>query len=88
MPVDRLYVTQTAHAIANVRMSGRTIGDLPELLTALKVNIHAPRVNYRAGRLEADIANAIAAATDRRAPVRLDAPATPERVLAAIERAR
>lgn len=32
--------------------------------------------------------DAIAAATDRRAPVRLDAPATPERVLAAIERAR
>lgn len=64
MPVDRLYVTQTAHAIANVRMSGRTIGDLPELLTALKVNIHAPRVNYRAGRLEADIANAIAAVAE------------------------
>lgn len=32
--------------------------------------------------------DAIAAATDRHAPVRLDAPATPERVLAAIERAR
>ena len=32
--------------------------------------------------------DAIAAATERRAPVRLDAPATPERVLAAIERAR
>ncbi|WP_020699341.1 xanthine dehydrogenase molybdopterin binding subunit [Reyranella massiliensis] len=32
--------------------------------------------------------DAIGAATNRRAPVRLDAPATPERVLAAIERAR
>jgi xanthine dehydrogenase large subunit len=32
--------------------------------------------------------DAIGAATDRRAPVRLDAPATPERVLAAIVKAQ
>ena len=65
VPDERLYGAQTARAVANFPLSGRTIADMPRLLVALaKVKKAAALANTGAGELEPRVASAIISACD------------------------
>jgi aspartate ammonia-lyase len=62
---DRLYGAQTARALANFPLSGRTIAEMPALLVSLaQVKKAAVLANSGAGELPAEIADAISLACD------------------------
>jgi aspartate ammonia-lyase len=55
VPVDAYYGVQTARALENFQISGRTISDYPEFVRALAiVKLAAARANHDAGALEKD----------------------------------
>jgi aspartate ammonia-lyase len=60
VPADALYGAQTARAMENFRVSGRTLAAEPQLLRALgEVKAAAALANAGCGELEADVAEAI-----------------------------
>ena len=63
VPGDRLYGAQTARAVANFPLSGRSIAEMPTLLVALaQVKKAAALANGGAGELDPSIVPAIIAA--------------------------
>src|SRR5699024_12708751 len=66
LPADVYYGAHTARAVANFPITGRTIGEIPELVTALaEVKQAAAKANGELGAIPSDVAEAIvAAATD------------------------
>jgi aspartate ammonia-lyase len=65
VPAERLYGAQTARAIANFPLSGRTVAEMPALLRALaQVKKAAALTNAAISELPAEIANAIVQACD------------------------
>ncbi len=69
VPEDRLYGAQTARAIRNFPVSGRSIATLPTLISALAmVKIAAARANASVGDLSWARAEGIIAAARRSSP--------------------
>jgi aspartate ammonia-lyase len=65
VPNDRYFGPQTARAVSNFNISGRIIGQMPELIVALAwVKKAAARTNQTCGLLSADLALAICHACD------------------------
>src|SRR5699024_12127745 len=66
LPADVYYGAHTARAVANFPITGRTIGEIPELVTALaEVKQAAAKANGELGAIPSDVAETIvAAATD------------------------
>jgi aspartate ammonia-lyase len=60
IPADALYGVQTARAIENFQISGRTIGDYPELIDGLVLTkMAAAHANADLGKMEPDVRDAI-----------------------------
>ena len=65
VPADRLYGAQTERARRNFPLTGVTVGQMGELITALaQVKQAAARVNCRIGDLPEELCEAIATACD------------------------
>jgi aspartate ammonia-lyase len=65
IPKDAYWGVHTARAIENFRISGRSVGELPDLVRALaQVKKAAARANSRVGAIDVSRANAIAQACD------------------------
>jgi aspartate ammonia-lyase len=65
VPHNRYYGPQTARAVDNFNISGRSIGQIPELVAALAwVKKAAALTNRTCGHLPADLAHAICQACD------------------------
>jgi aspartate ammonia-lyase len=63
VPIDALFGAHTARAIENFRVSGVTVRQYPELISALaQVKAAAVRANAQLGTVESDVAEAICAA--------------------------
>lgn len=65
VPSDRYFGPQTARAVSNFNISGRSIGQMPELIVALAwVKKAAALTNQACGLLSADLAQTICRACD------------------------
>ncbi|MCB2082668.1 MAG: aspartate ammonia-lyase [Sphingomonadaceae bacterium] len=65
VPTAALYGPQTARAVENFRITGRSVGAIPDLVRSMAwVKKAAAIVNMRSGELPTDVANAIVAACD------------------------